>query len=144
MFQDKLKKLRMQANLTQAELAKHIFVSRSAVAKWEQGRGLPTVDSLEAELNNGEEDDFSLEEFAEAESIPLVLEDEGDYDLLAEGDEIYIEGLASAIKGAQRMSVVNRKNNARVWVKLDFTPRQREILLAGGMLNYTKNRGEEI
>ena len=47
MFQDKLKKLRMQANLTQAELAKHIFVSRSAVAKWEQGRGLPTVDSLE-------------------------------------------------------------------------------------------------
>ena len=75
---------------------------------------------------------------------PLVLEDEGDYDLLAEGDEIYIEGLASAIKGAQRMSVVNRKNNARVWVKLDFTPRQREILLAGGMLNYTKNRGEEI
>ena len=36
----------------------------------------PTVDSLEAELNNGEEDDFSLEEFAEAESIPLVLEDD--------------------------------------------------------------------
>jgi aconitate hydratase len=73
--------------------------------------------------------------------VPLVLEDEGDYDLIAEGDDIYIEGLASAIEGAQRALVVNRKNNARVWVKLDFTPRQRKILLAGGMLNYTKNGG---
>jgi aconitate hydratase len=76
--------------------------------------------------------------------VPLVLEDEGDYDLIAEGDDIYIEGLASAIGGAQRALVVNRKNNARVWVKLDFTPRQRKILLAGGMLNYTKNGGEGI
>ncbi len=72
---------------------------------------------------------------------PLVLEDEGDYDLLAEGDGIYIEGFASAIREADRATLINRENNARVRVKLDFTPRQRAILLAGGLLNYTKIRG---
>ena len=73
---------------------------------------------------------------------PLVLDDGDDYELLAEGDGIYIEGFASAIENAEKVLLVNRKNNARVWVKLDFTPRQREILLAGGLLNYTKNRGQ--
>ena len=73
---------------------------------------------------------------------PLVLDDGDDYELLAEGDGIYIEGFASAIKNAEKVLLVNQKNNARVWVKLDFTPRQREILLAGGLLNYTKNRGQ--
>lgn len=48
MFKDKLKELRLKEKLTQAELAEKIYVSRSAVAKWEQGRGLPTVESLEA------------------------------------------------------------------------------------------------
>lgn len=47
MFKEKLKELRMKENLTQAELAERIFVSRSAVAKWEQGRGLPSLESLE-------------------------------------------------------------------------------------------------
>ena len=73
--------------------------------------------------------------------VPLVLEDESDYELLSEGDGIYIEGFAEAIKNLSRAVVVNRKNNARVGVKIDFTPRQRAILLAGGLLNYTV-RGE--
>ena len=73
--------------------------------------------------------------------VPLVLEDESDYELLSEGDEIYIEEFAEAIKNSSRAVVVNRKNNARVGVKIDFTPRQRAILLAGGLLNYTV-RGE--
>ena len=46
MFKDKLKELRQSKNITQATLADKIYVSRSAVAKWEQGRGLPTEDSL--------------------------------------------------------------------------------------------------
>lgn len=71
---------------------------------------------------------------------PLVLEREEDYELLSEGDGLYVEGFAEAIKSADRVVLVNRENGARVGVKLDFTPRQREILLAGGMLNYTKNK----
>jgi transcriptional regulator with XRE-family HTH domain len=45
MFAQKLKQLRSEKNLTQADLAKAIHVSRSAIAKWEQGRGFPTAES---------------------------------------------------------------------------------------------------
>lgn len=46
MFKDKLKELRKHRNLTQEELANELFVTRSAVAKWEQGRGLPEEETL--------------------------------------------------------------------------------------------------
>lgn len=46
LFSDRLIKLRMDSNLTQKDLADAIFVSRSAVAKWEQGRGLPDAKTL--------------------------------------------------------------------------------------------------
>lgn len=47
MFKDKLKDNRMRLGLSQEDLAKKLFVSRSAVAKWEQGRGFPEDESLE-------------------------------------------------------------------------------------------------
>lgn len=45
-FSGKLKELRRARNLTQEELAESIFVSRTAVSKWESGRGYPSIDSL--------------------------------------------------------------------------------------------------
>ena len=45
-FSDKLKKLRIENNMTQQELADQLFISRSAVAKWENGLGMPSADSL--------------------------------------------------------------------------------------------------
>lgn len=48
MFKDKLKKLRLSKGLTQEQLAEKLFVSRSAIAKWEQGRGLPHEDTMES------------------------------------------------------------------------------------------------
>ena len=45
-FKDNLKKLRTEKGLTQAQLAEAIFVSRSTVAKWENGLGLPGVESM--------------------------------------------------------------------------------------------------
>lgn len=47
-FKDKLKKIRTEKGITQLELAKAIFVSRSAVAKWENGHGLPSEESRQA------------------------------------------------------------------------------------------------
>ena len=72
--------------------------------------------------------------------VPLVLENEADYELISEGDEICITGFEKAIKGSNSVVLTNLKNNARVALKLDFTPRQRAIILAGGLLNYTKRR----
>ena len=47
-FSEKLSQLRKSKNMTQEELAEMLFVSRAAVSKWEQGRGLPNIDSLKA------------------------------------------------------------------------------------------------
>jgi len=46
MFKDKIKELRIANHLTQEQLAEKLFVSRSAVAKWEQGRGIPKYDTV--------------------------------------------------------------------------------------------------
>jgi len=45
-FNEKLKQYRTEKGMTQAELAEKVFVSRSAVAKWENGLGLPNEQSL--------------------------------------------------------------------------------------------------
>ena len=47
-FNEKLQELRKQKGLTQEELAEMLFVSRTAVSKWESGRGYPNIDSLKA------------------------------------------------------------------------------------------------
>lgn len=47
-FNEKLQELRKQKGFTQEELAERLFVSRTAVSKWESGRGYPNIDSLKA------------------------------------------------------------------------------------------------
>lgn len=47
-FNEKLQKLRADKNMTQEELAKELYVSRTAISKWESGRGYPNIDSLKA------------------------------------------------------------------------------------------------
>lgn len=47
-FKDKLRKLRKEKEISQQKLAEFIIVSRSAVAKWENGLGFPCEDSLKA------------------------------------------------------------------------------------------------
>ena len=45
-FNEKIQELRKQKGLTQEELAEALYVSRTAVSKWESGRGYPNIDSL--------------------------------------------------------------------------------------------------
>ena len=47
-FKDKLKQLRKDSGLSQQALADGIHISRSAIAKWENGLGLPSQDAMEA------------------------------------------------------------------------------------------------
>lgn len=47
-FNEKLQELRKQKGITQEELASRLYVSRTAVSKWESGRGYPSIDSLKA------------------------------------------------------------------------------------------------
>ena len=50
-FGEKLKKLRTENELTQEELAEKIFVTRTAISKWETDRGYPSIESLK-QLSN--------------------------------------------------------------------------------------------
>ena len=45
-FNEKLQELRKMKGLTQEELAQALYVSRTAISKWESGRGYPNIDSL--------------------------------------------------------------------------------------------------
>ena len=45
-FNEKLQELRKNKGLTQEELAEDLYVSRTAISKWESGRGYPSIDSL--------------------------------------------------------------------------------------------------
>ena len=50
-FHEKLQELRKNRGLTQEELAESLYVSRTAISKWESGRGYPSIDSLK-EISN--------------------------------------------------------------------------------------------
>ena len=64
MFKEKLIELRKQNSHTQESMAKQLHVSRSLIAKWEQGRAYPTLDDLNniLKLYNLEFDDLMTKE----------------------------------------------------------------------------------
>ena len=73
--------------------------------------------------------------------VPMTLENESDYDKIPEGAKISIDGFRDAVaaSGIAYLSVEGVEE--KIALSLNFSDRQREILLAGGMLNYTKNKG---
>ena len=72
-FNEKLQELRKSRGLTQEELAEALYVSRTAISKWESGRGYPSIDSLK-EISKY----FSvtLDELLSAESLLSIAERE--------------------------------------------------------------------
>ena len=70
--------------------------------------------------------------------VPMTFVDPCDYENFNEGDIIEIVGLAEAVKSANETTLVNRTNGAVAKLCLNLSARQREMLLAGGCLNYTK------
>ena len=50
-FSDKLKMLRAEHNLTQDDLADKIYVTRTAISKWETDNGYPSIESLKQIAN---------------------------------------------------------------------------------------------
>ena len=73
--------------------------------------------------------------------VPMTLENESDYDKISEGDEIAIIGFGEAIKSGDKAYLTLKKTGEKLALNLSLSDRQREILLAGGTLNYTKLKG---
>ena len=70
--------------------------------------------------------------------VPMTLKNESDYDRISQGEAIRIDGFAEAVRSSEG-AYLTLESGEKVELSLNLTPRQREILLAGGMLNYTKN-----
>ena len=69
--------------------------------------------------------------------VPLEFKNEADYDTLALGDAIIIDGLLSAVKGRGDV-YLSTASGKKIPLSLELSERQRRILAAGGLLNYTK------
>ncbi len=70
--------------------------------------------------------------------IPMTFANEADYDKIDRMDELKITNLKSDILDANELTVTNVTKGFDFKVKIDFSQRQREMLKAGGLLNYTK------
>jgi len=71
--------------------------------------------------------------------LPLVFADPADYDKIAEGDTLKLEGVRDAV--ANKTEIYLTAGNEKIKLETKLSDRQRAIILAGGMLNYTKING---
>ncbi len=70
--------------------------------------------------------------------VPLTFVNEADYDKINQLDELKIDNLKEAVINADTVKVTDVTKEFDFEVKLDFSQRQRDMLVAGGLLNYTK------
>ncbi|HHT9157059.1 MAG TPA: aconitate hydratase, partial [Candidatus Tripitaka californicus] len=68
--------------------------------------------------------------------LPLVLEEEVSYDQIDQGDRLRLKGLREAIKAGKGLTVTNVTKQKEILVNPQLTPREAEIILAGGLLNH--------
>ena len=71
--------------------------------------------------------------------LPLTFQSEQDYDAIAQGDVLSLPGVRAAIAaGQEELTLVNETRGTSCTVLLPLTERQRGMVLAGGLLNYTR------
>ena len=74
--------------------------------------------------------------------VPLLFADSEDYDELTQGDRLEIDNIREQLlSGATRLTVRNATRNSTFEVNCDLTERERKIVAAGGLLNYTSQTG---
>lgn len=74
--------------------------------------------------------------------LPLEFADAADYEALSLGDELEIVGLIDALKEGGRLTVKNNTRGTQFAVRAELSERQVEMLLCGGLLDYTKKMSE--
>lgn len=74
--------------------------------------------------------------------VPLLFADSEDYDELTQGDRLEIDNIREQLlSGATRLTVRNATRKSTFEVNCDLTERERKIVAAGGLLNYTSQTG---
>jgi aconitate hydratase len=70
--------------------------------------------------------------------VPLVFDDPRDWDAIECGDRLRLEGLRAALVAGSRIAIANARSGARISASCVLTARERDILLAGGVLAHTR------
>ena len=71
--------------------------------------------------------------------LPLTFVNESDYDNISEGDSLSIPNVRQLIAGGKDdLVIINNSNGKEIPVKCELSGRTRDIILAGGLLDYTK------
>ena len=73
--------------------------------------------------------------------LPLTFSNPGDYDKLSQGDALGLSGIEAGM-AAGVFTLVDETTGAEIPVQCSLTERQKAILMAGGLLNYTKENGK--
>ena len=79
---------------------------------------------------------------ANAGILPLVFKDEADYDRIDQMDELELWDIRSAIAGNSKIIVKDLTKGIEFEAKAVLSARQREMVLAGGLLNYTREQSK--
>lgn len=72
--------------------------------------------------------------------IPLTFKDPSEYDKIDVGDELEIPRLADAVRKGEPIKVINKTKGVEFVTTYSLIEKQREVLLAGGLLPYIKKR----
>ncbi len=72
--------------------------------------------------------------------IPITFASPDDYDMFALGDELELPDVRKRIVNGEEILIVNKTKNVTVTGVVTLSERQKQMLCAGGLLNYTKNR----
>ncbi len=78
---------------------------------------------------------------ANAGILPLVFRNEADYESIDQMDELELPGIREAIRTHGKVILKNRTKGTEIELEPVLTDRQREMVLAGGLLNYTREQG---
>ncbi len=72
--------------------------------------------------------------------LPLTFETESDYEKISQGDKLSLTGLKEAVANGDTVELKNLTTGESVTLKIELSARDREIILAGGLLDYTKSK----
>lgn len=72
--------------------------------------------------------------------LPLTFKNEADYDCVSQGDKLELTGIRAAVKAENSVVMKNVSNGKEIALKIELSEREREIILAGGLLDYTRSK----
>jgi len=76
--------------------------------------------------------------------VPLIFATPSDYDKIAAGDKLSLAGMRDVVTGEGKVLLRNESKDVNIPVRVKLSDRQKEILLAGGLLNYARNKAASM